>query len=277
MLSLLRFLYRHAFIVYFLLLEAFSLAFLIQDNPYHRASFLNSSNFLSGRIYEAYDNVFAYLDLREENARLSSENSSLRQYTIGNYRKIFGSNIIIGDTVYNQEFLVYPARVIRNSTGRLSNYLTIDKGEMHGISTGMGVVSASGVVGIIVGTSPRFSAVMSLLNKDFKLSTRIAKNGYFGSLVWNGGDYRRATLLDIPNHINLQRGDLVETTGYSSIFPAGLPVARVQSVRRIAGSGFLEVGVEYTEDYRKLDYVHVVKYLHAMERDSLNTLFPDHD
>lgn len=277
MLSLFRFLYKNAFIVYFLILEIISFAFLLQKNPYQRASFLNSSDYLVASTYEAYDNVLAYLNLGEVNEYLSEENSQLKSNAIEYFRKSFDNNVIYRDSSYEQEFIFYGAKIIRNSTGRRNNYFTINKGELNGIEKGMGVVSNKGVMGIVIETSKRFSAVMSILNKDFKLSGKIEKNGYFGSVIWPGENYRIGRLLDIPNHVSLVQGDLVVTSGYSGVFPAGVPIGRVKAVERRAGSGFLEVDIEFTEDYRRSTYVHVVKYLHRIEREELESLIPQND
>ena len=59
----------------------------------------------------------------------------------------------------------------------------------------MAVVSDDGAAGIIVGCSQNFSVAMSLLNVDFRLSARIRSNGYFGSLAWDGANYRFAVLV----------------------------------------------------------------------------------
>ena len=65
----------------------------------------------------------------------------------------------------------------------------------------MAVTSYDGVAGVIVGCSENYSVAMSLLNLDFRLSARIKSNGYFGSLTWDGRDYRHAVLSEIPQHV----------------------------------------------------------------------------
>ena len=99
----------------------------------------------------------------------------------------------------------------------------------------MAVTSGDGVAGVIVGCSDNFSVVMSLLNLDFKLSARIKSNGYFGSLSWDGRDYRKAILSDIPQHALVSVGDTIETTGYSAIFPEGIMVGSVTDFEKTGG------------------------------------------
>ena len=88
----------------------------------------------------------------------------------------------------------------------------------------MAVTSGDSVAGVIVGCSENYSVAMSLLNLDFKLSARIRSNGYFGSLSWDGRDYRKAILSEIPQHVTVNVGDTIETTGYSAVFPEGIMI-----------------------------------------------------
>ena len=71
MLSLIRFLLKHAFIVYFIVLEGIALVILFQSNPYNRSAFLNSSDYVFASTYEAFDNTKTYLDLKKVNQNLS--------------------------------------------------------------------------------------------------------------------------------------------------------------------------------------------------------------
>jgi len=238
---------------------------------------LNSSDFFIARTYNAFDNAVNYLKLNEVNEYLSEENSELKDNSIKYFRKTFNQNVIIRDSSYEQEFTFISAKIIRNTTNHRSNYLTLDKGALNGIKVGMGVVSKNGIIGIVIETSKRFSAVMSILNKDSKVSARVEKNGYFGSVIWPGNNYRNGYLLDIPNHVSLVEGDLIVSSGFSGIFPEGIPIGIVKAVERKAGSGFLEIEIEFTEDYRNVSYAHIVKYLHHFERKELESNIPEHD
>lgn len=277
MLDLFRFLYKHSFIAYFIVLEVGCFALLLQNNPFQRAAFLNSSDALAAETYSFFDGVTSYLNLREVNAYLAEENSELKSTSIPYFKKTFEQNIVYQDTTFEQEYVFYKARVIKNTTNLRNNYLTLDKGMLHGIDAGMGVVTNRGIVGIVLESSKRFSTVMSILNKESKLSVRVEKNGYFGSVIWPGDDYRYGMLLDIPNHVSLLEGDLIVTSGFSGIFPEGLPVGKVLAVERKAGSGFLEVDIEFTEDYRSTTYVHVTKYLQKTERQELESSLIEND
>jgi rod shape-determining protein MreC len=147
--------------------------------------------------------------------------------------------------------------VINNSVNKQKNYFTLDKGKLHGLKVDMAVTSGTGVAGLIVGCSENFSVAISLLNLDFRLSARIKSNGYFGSLSWDGRNYRHAVLNEIPQHITVNKGDTIETTSYSAVFPEGILVGTVSDLKK-SGSDFYKITIELSTDFKKLQYVNVI-------------------
>ncbi len=141
--------------------------------------------------------------------------------------------------------------MINNSVNKQKNYFTLNKGRRQGIKVDMAVTSGDNVAGVIVGCSENYSVAISLLNLDFRLSARIRSNGYFGSLSWDGRNYRHAVLNEIPQHISVSIGDTVETTGYSAIFPEGIRIGTVSDLKK-SGSDFYKITVELFTDFKKL-------------------------
>jgi len=258
-------------------LEGIALTILFQSNPYQRASFLNSSDYVFANTYQAFDNAHEYLDLRKVNQYLSEENSELKNDAIRYFKKSFDQNIIYRDSSFEQEYAFHPVKIIRNTTHLGNNYMTLNRGELNGVRQGMGVISNKGVLGIVIETSKRFSVAMSVLNKSSRISAKVKKNGYFGSVTWTGEDYRIGYLNEIPNHVSLLEGDLIVTSGFSGIFPENIPVGTVKSVTRKKGSGFLEIEILFTQDYRNLSYGHIVKYLHDFERKEIEAKIQEDD
>lgn len=269
MINIIRFLSRHAFIVYFLVLELMSFYLLVQNNNFHRSAFINSSSGMIGDTYEAMNDLNAYLSLKKVNQRISRENAALKNQTMGAFIKTFGTSTVIHDTSYLQKYVYYSAQVLNNSTNKASNYITLDRGELHGIEPGMGVFNKQGVVGVVKDVSAHFCTVMSLLHRDMSISSRIKKNEYFGAVAWTGKNAREAVLNDIPKHVQTAAGDSVVTSGFSSVFPRGIPIGVVTEVRDEVGNNFLEIDMELTTDFKQLNYVYVVKNLLRIEQQQL--------
>jgi len=136
----------------------------------------------------------------------------------------------------------------------------------------MAVISSNSVAGVIVGCSKDYSVAMSILNLDFKLSARIKSNGYFGSLSWDGRDYRYAILSEIPQHVLVNVGDTIETTGYSAIFPEGAMVGTVSDYEKFGGD-FYKITVLLSNDFKKMHFVDVIGNMKKTEQMQLEKLF----
>ncbi|MFB0924552.1 MAG: rod shape-determining protein MreC [Vicingaceae bacterium] len=270
--NLIRFLSNNSFLFLFLFLLFVSFFLLVKNNNYQNSKFFNSSNFLIGNLYSTVNNVNDYFNLKEVNAELAKQNSRLQTRQINAFSKVFGNNVSINDTTYSQKYVYTSAKAINNSTNKRENYITIDKGALNGIKAGMGVVSAKGVIGTVKNVSQNFCSVMSVLHEKNAVSTKIKKSGYIGSLVWELGNYRIAQLKDIPNHVELTKGDTIITSGYSAVFPEGVIVGRVKSFDLPEGNNFYNIDIELSVDYKNLSHVYVVKSLMKEEQEKLEEL-----
>lgn len=259
--SLLNFLLNFHFVILFLLLEFFSFFLLIQYNDYQRASYLNSSSNLSGRVYKSLSNVTQYLRLNKKNQELVTAVARYRTFSEDAYKNNQVSLVKVLDSVYIQQYEFVPAAVINNSVNKQNNYLTLNAGTKQGIDKGMAVISPMGIIGIVKESSDNFSSVISLLNQNLRVSGMIQRNGYFGSINWDGVDYQRVILSDLPSHVEVLKGDTVVTSGYSAMFPKGELIGLVDGVEKSERGDFLKVNVKLSVNFKNLAHVMVVKNL----------------
>jgi rod shape-determining protein MreC len=145
----------------------------------------------------------------------------------------------------------------------------LNKGRRHGIDKDMAVITSNGVVGTVVNASEDFAWVMSVLNKQTKISGRIVKNNQMGTVVWNGLDATYGTLTDIPAHVKIAKGDTIVTSGFSYIFPAGILLGTIEDFRVEQGEHFYVIPFKFSVDFNSLDYVYVVKNLLKEEQEKL--------
>jgi rod shape-determining protein MreC len=270
--NLLNFLTRYNNLFIFLVLEGIAFYLLANGNNYHNTRLVNSVRGLTTGIEERIHNTQSYLSLREINESLSAENIALKNRLRQMVREDNSVFLSADDSVYKQQYLHTSAEVIENSVNRQKNFFTINKGTRQGIKVDMAVNSANSVAGVIVGCSENYSVAMSLLNLDFKMSARIKSNGYFGSLSWNGRDYRHAVLSEIPQHVLVNAGDTIETTGYSAIFPEGAFVGTVSDYEK-SGGDFYKISVLLMTDFKKLHFVDVIGNMKKKEQLQLEKLF----
>lgn len=266
--SLFNFLLRIHFLLLFILIEVFSITLLVNNNSFHRARFVNFTRQLAGTLYDKTSSFKEYLSLAEENKRLAEENNRLLNIIESTYKsdEIFFRSI--NDTIYNQRYKYTRARIINNSINKKHNFLTLNKGSLQGLTPEMAVVSEGNIVGVVKGVSKNYATVISLLNLDLRISSKVKKNGYFGSLNWNGEDYRTATLHEIPLHADIQVGDTIITSGFSSIFPEGIMIGFIEDFEEKSGS-FYEIEVRLSTDFKKLNNVNVIGNLLQTEKIEL--------
>jgi rod shape-determining protein MreC len=270
--NLLNFLIRFNNLIIFLILEGITFYLLATGNRYHNTRVMNVVRGLTQGIETKINNTRNYLSLREINESLGAENIALKnsiERLVKRENKVFFS---VTDTIYRQHYNHTSAEVVENSVNRQKNFFTINKGRKQGIAADMAVVSADGPAGVIVGCSDNYSVAMSLLNLDFRLSVRLKSNGYFGSLNWDGRDYRYAILGEIPQHISVSVGDTVETTGYSAIFPEGLAVGTINDFEK-KGGDFYRIRVSLMTDFKKLHFVDIIGNLEKAEKVELEKPF----
>ena len=195
--------------------------------------------------------------LATQNAKLKNQNS-LRPDTL-----------LLGGSRQATQPLV-PARVINNSLRDVDNYLTLNVGRADGVLPDRGVISAAGVVGKVQAVSEHFARVASVLHSKLQVAAQIKRDGTIGSVGWpEGTDFSHAMLEYIPRQTRLVVGDSVVTSGYNSVFPAGVFIGTVESFKTEPNKNFSTVKLRLGVDFSRLTYVYVVPTPVRAERDSL--------
>ncbi len=266
--SLLNFLLRFKTLILFLILEAVALGMIFSSHDYHHNFFSGVARNISGIVAKRIEKSTYYFRLRQVNEELVSENIMLKnrlEALTADRHETFAE---AKDSLNGRSYTYLNARVINNSVNKQKNFIILDKGSNQGITSGMGVASSSGVVGVVVGVSRNYSIVMSLLNNDFRLSASIARNDYFGSLAWDGINYRHARLSEIPHHVAVSEGDTIVTSGFSAIYPPGLMVGTLTGEQK-KGGDFATMQVLLSVDFKKLTNVYVIGNPKREERDNL--------
>ena len=255
---------------FFLLIIFFtiSLILLIKNNSFQRASVWNSSNQVVAQSYEKVNEISSYLRLGKTNDSLAAENARLRNQLATSFTSDSIKQGTVRDTTLKQQYTYTVATVINNSVHQKNNYLTINRGSKHGISKGMGVASAKGIVGIVLNVNENFSTIRSLLHSETKVSANV--NGSIGSIVWGEGNYdpRFAYLKDIQSHLNIKKGNRVVTSEFS-MFPQGTAIGYVAETRTSKGDNSLDIKIKLDTDFATLDYVYVINNILSAQQLSL--------
>lgn len=261
--------YNHWFV--FLILEVVSMVLLFQYNSYQGSAWFSSANAVTGKLYELDANVETFFSLTKVNQELTQRNAYLEQEV----QKLSDSLVSVtkDSSIYHRDqfallrnYRLIPAKVVANSVDKPGNLMTIDKGSADGIHKDMGVISGTGVVGIVYLVAEHYAIVIPVLNTKSNISCMIQNRGYFGYLRWKGGVSDLAYLEEVPRHAHFKLGDYVVTSGYSAVFPPGVRVGRILHVFNSADGLSYRVQLRLSTDFARLRDVCVIDDAAMKER-----------
>lgn len=261
--------YNHWFV--FLILEVVSMVLLFQYNSYQGSAWFSSANAVTGKLYEWDANVETFFSLTKVNQELTQRNAYLEQEV----QKLSDSLVSVtkDSSIYHRDqfallrnYRLIPAKVVANSVDNPGNLMTIDKGSADGIHKDMGVISGTGVVGIVYLVAEHYAIVIPVLNTKSNISCMIQNRGYFGYLRWKGGVSDLAYLEEVPRHAHFKLGDYVVTSGYSAVFPPGVRVGRILHVFNSADGLSYRVQLRLSTDFARLRDVCVIDDAAMKER-----------
>ena len=260
----------------FLLLEALSGFLLFQYNHYQGSVWFTQANTAAAIVHEWEAKAISYLRMPAENAALAQRNIALQQQLdVMRHElalaKVDSSHTQKMQTEVLEGTTLIPAQIVDNSVRKRDNMLVINAGSDDGVAPEMGVVSGTGVVGIVSAVMPHYALVMSILNSHSSISCRLRGTEYFGYLKWKGGKPLRAYMDDVPRHAQIKKGDVVETSGFSSVFPAGIFLGKVAEINNSSDGLAFELEILLSTDLANIRHVNVIDNHNKAELDSLLT------
>lgn len=244
---------------------------LFQYNSYQGSVWFSTANAVNGHVLAWDAEIEAFFSLSKANEELTQRNLYLEQQVKALSDKIVETTqdsgwIKHGQLALLKDYKLIPAKVVSNTLNRHDNLITIDKGYEDGVRKDMGVACGNGVVGIVYLTSAHYSIVIPAINTASNLSCAIQGRGYFGYLHWTGGDTKTAYVDDIPRHAHFRLYENVETSGYSSVFPPGILIGRIQHVYNSPDGVSYRLKVVLSTDYGRLRNVCVIDNTSLLER-----------
>lgn len=269
--NLIQFFQRYSILFLFLILESGSFILILRSTQYQRSTFFSSTNTLVSNLYRISGSVIDFFHLKQVNGELSEENADLQNQivSLSNELTALKENGTTAFTPAENDLRYISAKIINNSTNKLKNYITINKGQRDGVQVGMGVMSDQGAVGIVKTVSDKFAVVIPILNPEILINCKFLNSNYIGPLVWKGDDYRYANLIDIARHVNVNVGDSLVTSGLTTVFPVGIPVGTVEEYQLEESDSYYTIKVRLAVNFRTLSYVKVIQNKNASEQVAL--------
>jgi rod shape-determining protein MreC len=135
--------------------------------------------------------------------------------------------------------------------------VTIDKGSDDGVSRGLPVVVADGVVGRIHATASHTADVLLAIDRNSSIAVRVERTRARAN-VRGQGRTDQCRLDYALRSEDVIEGDLLVTSGTDAVFPPGLPVGRATRLQRAAHGLFQEGAVLPSVDPTRIEEVLVI-------------------
>lgn len=134
--------------------------------------------------------------------------------------------------------------------------IQVNKGHAQGVKVGQPVINQHGLVGRIDEVSARYARVQLLTDPGCRVAGRVSQSREQGIIRYLPSE---GLILDnLPIDGQVKNGDLVISSGLGGVFPEGLPVAVVQSVRRDETKIFADVAVKATVNFNAIDEIYAL-------------------
>lgn len=231
------------------------------------------------QLYQLVTSDYTSMDeLKLENKKLQTEALLLKAKMLqfDNLElEIARLEALLGTTGKMDNKRIQIATVEFFSSNPLSQFITLNKGNLDKVDLQQVVIDEQGIMGQIINTTPTTSRVLLITDPDHQIPVRIQRTGQRGILAGTGHDSVMLTF--IPKNSSIEVGDLIESSGLGRVFPAGYPVARVNKVDHLKAEPYLEITATPIAQLREAQKVLIlsneVDYVPRESDRSLEALF----
>lgn len=268
MYKLIEFLRRIYVVLLFILIETVALNYYANSSHYTQAKILSRANSVFGSLQSSVFSIKHFFTLRRENMELSDRIADLEsQLAIYKERE---ANMLTDSLGFEQmdsilyecisQYRYTTARIVQSTISHNRNYITLNRGLMHGVVEDMAVITPTGVmVGYVIGCSERYSVVLPLLNTDFRTSGKIVGDNNFGSIYWDGHSPYKVQMTELSKYAQIEQGQEVIASGLSHYFPEGIRIGYVDSFQLNENQTSYDVEIRLAANMTKLNNVLLIE------------------
>ncbi len=225
--------------------------------------FQQATAWVANEIHYATSAVWEVATLYEQNKMLRNEVEQLRGINLQANEALAENERLrkmIGYQQAARQFDFVAARVIGRESDTWSRMIVIDRGTMNGIANDMPVVTPQGLVGRVVEAGMNSSKVQLILDPRSSVGTIVqrAESRVTGIVQGDMDNPTMPQMVNIPKNADVVEGDVIVTSGFGGVYPKGIIVGLVSSLKNDDG-GLLKIGVlEAAVDFQKLEDVMVI-------------------
>lgn len=217
---------------------------------------------IKGTLELSWDTIQSYLlllhtqrvnqDLLIENQKLMNEVASFQEIERENAR--LKQIVDFNQAIEGKRFV---ARVIAQDVSPEFRTIRLNKGSDKGITPGMAVIAIDGVVGRVIRSGPGFSDVLTLLDSSSAIDGLLQRNRVRGIVEGRGNQI--LSLKYLRRTDDVQENDIILSSGVGGLFPKGLAIGKVVSVKKKNYGITQEVEIMPSVDLNRLEEVTIIE------------------
>lgn len=185
----------------------------------------------------------------ESRSDLMDENESLKQerlLLLGRMQKMAALEaenmriraLLRSSKNLQQEMLI--AEILATSNDPYRHHVKLNKGQLDGVYEGQPLIDAHGILGQIVSVNMLSSSALIITDPNHSIPVEVNRNG-LRTIAQGQGQTDRLRLPYLPANADIQKGDLLVSSGLGGRYPAGYPVAEISEIKHHPGEEFLEI------------------------------------
>lgn len=209
-------------------------------------------------IYSPVSWARSMLIVEEEN-KLLKEKLFLLSLQVERMKAMENENIQLKTMLQfkeDTELSILPAKVINKGVQPNLLSVSLNVGLKDGVKPNQPALTANGVIGKVIDVGEQACVVQLMSDMNYRLSVKMLPSGATGILQWLRDDY--CIVKEVPKNVNIEIDDPVVTSGFSEIYPGGLPVGKVVGVFDERWSSQKSVHVQINSDLGGLQYIFIV-------------------
>lgn len=213
-----------------------------------------------GNILDSKQNMARRLEqMEKQNQELNLENQQLREFKAETQRL----RALLNYQESNQEqYDLVVARVIAREPNNWFKSITIDKGSKDGISQGMAVINADGLVGRVSNTSYNSCQVTLITDREMAVGAIVQSSRETQGIIEGMGESNSLRMINIPYYSKIGKYERVVCSGLSEFYPKGIQIGYVQSVVKETNGLLLTATITPSVAFDKLEEVMIITQVH---------------
>lgn len=180
--------------------------------------------------------------LQEENTQLRKQ-QILNAQTLQREQQISAENTQLRNLLQMKVHMPLESvmgEVLYDARDPFTQKIVLNQGSQHKVTAGQPVIDDIGVIGQVTRVFPFTSEVTLLTDQDQAIPVQVLRNG-LRSVAYGNGQTGELELRFMASSVDIQKGDILVTSGIDSLYPPGLAVATVDFVETNSTSAFARI------------------------------------